>query len=103
MVKRIKEIENNPEYRTLEKPNNKIENYEGRDIKIFEDKSNWHGWQLDIYNMLFKEDKTIKTPDDRKIISIIDIKRNSGKSSFFKWLVYNNMDKIERLTYWTAS
>lgn len=77
--------------------------YRGRDIKIFENKENWHRWQKEVFDMLFETKGKIKVPDDRKIISLIDFKGNSGKSSYWKYLYANNKKNIGRLTYGTTS
>ena len=53
--------------------------------------------------MIFHQDGTYKEPDPRNIISLIDKKGNSGKSSFFKWLSYKNPESIGRLGYGSAS
>lgn len=77
--------------------------YTGRDIKIFDDVKNWHPWQRDIYNIMFESNGTLKIPDDREIINLIDYAGNSGKSSFWKYLYVNHRDKIGRISYGTAS
>ena len=77
--------------------------YTGRDIKIFDDVKNWHPWQRDIYNIMFESNGTLKIPDDREIINLIDYAGNSGKSSFWKYLYVNHRDKIGRISYGSAS
>jgi hypothetical protein len=79
--------------------------YNGRDIQVFKDKENWHGWQKDLYKMLFNKENNyfdIKIPHDRHIISLVDIKGNSGKSSFWKFIYTRNRKDIARLTYGTT-
>merc|ERR1712156_952188 len=88
----------NIEYKPIQNPY-----YTRSDIKVFDDKKKWHGWQKDIYAMLFNEDGSIKQAHDREIISIIDKKGNSGKSSFFKYLLVDNTEEIGRLGYGTAA
>lgn len=42
--------------------------YKGNDIKIFDNKNKWHPWQKQVYNMIYNDDHTIKTPDHRSIV-----------------------------------
>lgn len=77
--------------------------YGGEDIKFFDDRTKWHQWQKDVYKMLFNEDDDFKKPDPRHIINLIDVKGNSGKSSFFKWLYYKHPQQIGRIGYGTAA
>lgn len=77
--------------------------YNGSDIKLFDDKSNWHSWQKDIYDMIFFPNGSYREPHSRHIYSLVDTKGNSGKSSFFKWLFYNNPQTIGRIGYGSAS
>jgi len=82
--------------------NNHTQVSDGRDIQIFKDSNNWYPWQKQIFNKLFEKEnnfKRIKFPDHRKIITLIDFKGNSGKSSFWKYLYANNKQDIGRLTY----
>lgn len=53
--------------------------------------------------MLFKPDKSVKKPDPRKIISIIEKNGDHNKSSFFKYLLTENNDAIVRLGYATLA
>lgn len=80
-----------------------FDEYKADDIKVFDDPKKWHAWQKEIYNLIFEKDKSYKKPDQRKIISIVDKKGNSGKSSFFKWLYYNHSNTIGRIGYGSAS
>ena len=98
----IKILKDDPKYKTIEIYKSK-NHYNGEDIEIFKDKENWHNWQKEIYEKLYNNYDEIKKPDPRKIISIIDDKGNSGKSSFFKWLYFINPDQVGRITYGTAS
>ncbi len=77
--------------------------YEGRDIKVFDNKENWYQWQTEIYKMIFHSDGRPRVRDDREIISLIDFRGNSGKSSFWKYLYVNYKKEIGRLTYGSAS
>jgi len=72
------------------------------DIKIFKNKANWHQWQKKVYEMIYNK-KELRQPDHREIVSIIDFKGNSGKSSFFKFMYVNDRENIGRLSYGSAS
>lgn len=79
------------------------QSYDGRDIRMFDDRKNWYSWQKEVYNMIYNEDGTIKEPDPRAIISLVDFQGGSGKSSFFKYLYTNDESKdIGRAGYGTA-
>jgi hypothetical protein len=81
-------------------------NYEGKDLARFENPKDWYPWQKQIYESIFAEENGsvyFKEPDPRHIISLIDIKGNSGKSSFFKWLSYKYPEYIGRIGYGSAS
>lgn len=77
--------------------------YKGNDIKIFEDRTNWHPWQTSIYDSIFDDHGNYRIPDQRKIVSLIDTNGGSGKSSFFKFLYYKNPTTIGRMDYGSAS
>jgi hypothetical protein len=79
------------------------EPYTGSDIKIFNNRDNWHPWQKDVYDLVLDTNGDWKEPHQRHIISIIDKAGNTGKSSFFKWLYFNNPDTIGRLGYASSS
>lgn len=88
-------------------PNYKIEmdhrQYDGTDIKVFRDRKNWHPWQRDLHRMIYNPDGSIKDPDPRAIISIVDFQGASGKSSFFKYLYVEDQEKnIGRAGYGSA-
>lgn len=55
-----------------------------------------------IYQKIFDGKGNIKEPHPRHIISLVDTKGNSGKSSFFKYLFYNYSEEIGRITYGTT-
>jgi hypothetical protein len=95
-------FQNNLKFNLVDKPTI-FDEYAGTDIKIFDNKANWHEWQLKIYEKIFNPDGSFKQADPRKIISLVDQKGNSGKSSFFKWLFYKNPDTIGRIGYGSAS
>jgi len=98
----INRLKKNSNFNLSHKPE-LFSEYKADDIKIFDDPKNWHSWQKEIYNIIFDSEDNYKIPDQRKIISIVDEKGNSGKSSFFKWLFYNHSDTIARLGYGSAS
>lgn len=99
---RLGQIQKNNKFQLEIKPLT-TSDYEGNDLKIFQDKTKWHPWQTFLYNMLFDEENKIKEPHPRHIISIIDEQGNSGKSSFFKWLFYNHPLEIGRIGYGTTT
>ena len=81
-----------------------IEKVVFEDTKVFENHNNWFEWQKQVYKMIYKDNKhgKIVKPDHREIISLVDIKGNSGKSSFFKFLYSHDKERIGRFTYGTA-
>jgi hypothetical protein len=99
----VRKVERNGNYKLkYEESLNKIE-YNGPDTKIFNDKKNWHEWQKSIYKILYNEKGEINVPDDREIISLIDYKGKSGKSSWYKYLFCEDPKHIGRLVYGSAS
>lgn len=101
MLEEITILENNKDYKKEEEPNNI---YQGTDIKIFDNRSNWFGWQKQIYNMIANERGEIKQPNLRTIISIVDRRGNSGKSTFFKYMLAKEFpNDIARIGYGSAS
>lgn len=98
----IERFMRNENFTTLEKPS-LFGEYEGDDIAIFNDPKKWHAWQKDVYSSIFNKDESFKKPDTRKIISLVDKKGNSGKSSFFKWLYFKHAEDIGRIGYGSAS
>jgi hypothetical protein len=68
--------------------------YEGNDLKIFEDQKNWYPWQVSLHDKLFEPDGSIRKADPRKIYSITDPVGNSGKSSWSKNLIYKNFSEV---------
>jgi hypothetical protein len=96
----LEKLKNNKHYRPMELPfSNK---YTGDDLKIFDNRKNWHPWQRDIFDKIWNPNGSYKKPDPTHIVSIVDTKGNSGKSSFFKWLTYRNPSTIGRLGYGSA-
>lgn len=97
----VEKVKSNKHYKSMKLPfNNK---YTGSDLKVFDEKEKWHPWQKDIYDKIWDSKGSYKEPDPRHIISIIDPKGNSGKSSFFKWLYFHNPTSIGRIGYGSAS
>lgn len=92
------------EFKILEEPESLVSylNYNGNDLKIFKEKADWHPWQREIYNQLFDDKDYIREADDRAIVSIVDMKGNSGKSSFFKWIFLKYPKQIGRISYGSA-
>lgn len=80
--------------------------YKGLDILRFENPKDWYPWQKQIYESIFenKDGLTVfREPDPRHIVSLVDKKGNSGKSSFFKWIYYKYPKNIGRIGYGSAS
>lgn len=105
----LQSAKKNTNYKLEQQPdylNDKNDSYEGKDLKRFENAKDWYPWQKQIYDSIFLDidgDTHIKEPDPRHIVSLIDIKGNSGKSSFFKWLSYKYPKHIGRIGYGSAS
>lgn len=101
---KIKKLEKNETIKNIEIPE-EFPNYNGSDVKLLEDKKNWHPWQIELHKKFFYKNGEIKkaAPDDRKIYFLYDPKGCSGKSTFFKWLLWKNTDDIGYLTSGTAS
>lgn len=98
----INQLRQNSKFQLIEKPL-LFEEYNASDLNVFKNKENWHKWQTDIYSMVFNENDSFKNPHPREIISLVDKKGNSGKSSFFKWLFFKHSTTIGRISYGTAS
>ena len=77
--------------------------YKGEDLKIFENKENFRAWQKTIYNKIFDKYNLYNEPDPRKIISIVDKKGNTGKSSFWKYISFKHPNSVAKITFGTAS
>jgi hypothetical protein len=98
----LDKIKENKGYR-LQNEVLKDQEYNGEDIKIFDNRETWYSWQKEIYKMFFDSDNQIIKPHDRKIHHVVCLSGNSGKSSFFKWLYFHNQEDIGRITYGTAT
>jgi hypothetical protein len=96
----IEKMKNNKNYKFVDLF---VNNYTGGDLIVFNDRKKWHPWQREIFDKIWNRDGTYQKPDPRHILSIIDETGNSGKSSFFKWLYYNNPNTIGRIGYGSAS
>jgi hypothetical protein len=84
----------------------KNNDYKGSDLIRFENPKDWYPWQNQIYNSIFEKVEQVdrfKKPDPRHILSLVDKKGNTGKSSFFKWLYYKYPKNIGRIGYGSAS
>jgi len=60
-------FQNNVKFNLVDKPTI-FDEYAATDIKIFDNKANWHEWQLKIYEKIFNHDGSFKQPDQRQII-----------------------------------
>jgi len=76
--------------------------YDGPDTIIFKDRTNWYAWQSFVYDKLYDSNGEINTPDNRKIVSIVNQTGNAGKSAFFKHLYCEDPLNVGRLVYGTA-
>ena len=104
----IEKLKRNKNFVLRNEPEDPIDilEYKGLDLLRFENPKDWYPWQKQIYNTIFEEedDKTVfKKPDPRHIVSLVDKKGNSGKSSFFKWIFYKYPKNIGRIGYGSAS
>jgi hypothetical protein len=97
----ILKLTKNKNYSLTEEPKKDV--YNGEDIKLFEDRKNWKKWQKKLYDKIFETSGEFKKPDQRKIVSLIDYKGCSGKSTFFKFLFVNHPSEIGRIGYGTAN
>lgn len=95
-------FQNNDNFELVHKPI-RFADYTANDIALFHDKKNWYPWQKQIYDKVFNDDGSFKTADPRHIISVIDTKGNTGKSSWWKFWFYNYPDEIARIGYGSAS
>lgn len=77
--------------------------YDGSDLSVFLDFNNFYSWQKKVYDMLFNELGNLKDADGRKIICIIDVNGNKGKSSFVKFLCWNKINNICKFGYGLSS
>ena len=80
-----------------------LEDYNARDIKIFEDRANWFPWQRTLSDKVFIQNSlTVSTADDREIIWIEDPEGCTGKSKYCKFICSTNNDII-KLPFGTSS
>ena len=101
-LKAIKKFKDNSLYKSSLDGNININEYRGEDITILNKKDNWYPWQIDLYNQIFLTDNIFKKADERKIIFLYDPIGKCGKSTFFKWLYFNNKNEVGRITYGSA-
>lgn len=91
------------------KTENKFENYSAMDIDILNNRNNWFPWQRDIYKTMFYENDIMKKCSQsdpklsRRIIFLYDKDGCTGKSTFWKWLYFNNSENIGNLTIGSAA
>jgi hypothetical protein len=100
VTERLNNIKEHQGYRLQ---NEVLADYNGEDIKIFNDRKTWYPWQKEIYEMFFNDMNEIKKPHDREIHHVVCLSGNSGKSSFFKWVYFHNQEDIGRITYGSAT
>lgn len=72
--------------------------YNGEDLQIFDDKKNWHPWQLELSEEIFYQTGEIRKANYRRGIYLWDPKGRSGKSTFYKFLNYKYYNK-KSITY----
>ena len=78
--------------------------YNGRDIMMLNDLSNFRPWQRDIYDMIWDErNSRFQHPHDRHIYWINDPKGNTGKSMFVKWMCVNSPSDILKTSFGTPN
>lgn len=80
-----------------------ITKYEGKDIELFENRNNYHPWQLKLENLLFEKNGEFKEPNEREIIFILDEEGCSGKSTYWKYLLVKNNRELGLLSEANAS
>ena len=62
--------------------------YKGEDLQIFDDKKNWHPWQLELSEKIFYQTGEIRRANYQRAIYLWDPEGSSGKSTFYKFLIY---------------
>ena len=100
--KDINRFKKNENFKLIYKPL-PFGDYSANDISIFKDPKNWHPWQQDLYNLVFNKDGSFRDPHPRHIISLVDIKGCSGKSTWFKYWYFKHPEDIGRMGYGSAS
>jgi len=77
--------------------------YEGKDLQNIKREESQYPWQREILKKIFISSPfSIKDPDDREIMWVMDEKGNSGKSKLVKYLCVSNESCI-KLPFGTAS
>lgn len=99
---KVYQMQKNKNYMIQEEPD-RTTNYDGKDIQIFSDPTQWYPWQKQVHQLIYNEDGTFKDPHPRHIINIVDKAGNSGKSTFFKYLSYKYQTQVGRIGYGTSS
>jgi len=83
---------------------NDRDEYEGKDIRMLDDKSNRFEWQQSLLELVYDETKEeFVKPDDRTITWVVDKNGNTGKSKFVKWICVNRPDEVVKMSFGTAS
>jgi len=75
-----------------------ISKYEGKDIELFNNKNNYHDWQLKLESLLFEKDGEFTEANDREIIFILDEEGCSGKSTYWKYLLVKHNRELGLLS-----
>jgi hypothetical protein len=98
----VHRIKFNKNYKLLYKPI-VHPGYSEEDIKILDNENNWLPWEKKVYNLVFNKDGSIKKAKTREIVNLVDIEGNSGKSTFFKWILVRNPKDVVKLTYGSSA
>lgn len=93
--------------------NNKLEKeYSRDDIRVLDKVENWNKWERQLYSLIFKvkennikpiEKESFRKSTNREIISIVDFVGNSGKSTFWKWILDKYKGEVATIPYGSAS
>ena len=113
-VETIKKFKMDPEQEKLYlNINNKLEKeYSRDDIRVLDKVENWNKWERQLYSLIFKvKENNIKPigkesfrkSSNREIISIVDFVGNSGKSTFWKWILDKYKGEVATIPYGSAS
>lgn len=93
--------------------NTKLEKeYSREDIKVLDKIDNWNKWERQIYALIFKvkennikplKKEIFRKSVSREIISMVDFVGNSGKSTFWKWILDKYKGDVATIPYGSAS
>ena len=67
-----------------------VDEYDGKDIRVYKEKDNWYKWQRKFYDMIFDEKNMVREANDREIVFIEDFEGCGGKSTFLKYIYLQN-------------